>query len=117
MTMYTREQQIEDGMLFQLPVDLTKDIYKYPVFVSCGVHDLVETAVKNKRYLNDYDGVYWDILHMSRAPKKPTDSFKSFQVIITGTGRKRNHTMWMECVTHDWEAHATVITIYLPEEY
>lgn len=118
---YTRKQAIEDGMQTKLEgkhADLVKEAgYKYPVFLTSGVLGLIEKAVNNEKFCNDFTGVLWDILYMSRAAGKPVnDRMTKFEVIITGTGRQREHTMYIECGAMDFDDPAPVLTIMLPEE-
>lgn len=95
---YSREQAIADGVL----VDLSKiapkvcgEVYNLPIAVTAAVWSIIDKAVKNERACNDLDGVVWDILYMSRVyAKRDAQSFL-FPVIITGAGRKRNHTFKM----------------------
>ncbi len=89
--------------------------YKYPVAMTAGVFGLIRRAVENKRHCNDYRGVWHDVLYMSRTtPVKRWQTGCLFRVIITGTGRKRNHTLKIECGPGD-DAEP-VLTVMLPEE-
>lgn len=118
---YTRKQAIEDGMQSRLEGEHAQSAkeagYKYPVFITSGVLGLIEQAVNNKKYCNDFAGVLWDILYMSRATGRPVNErMVKFEVIITGTGRQRTHTMYIECGAMDFDDPAPVLTIMLPEE-
>ena len=113
---YTRKQAIEDGIQFELQKELTQQIYKYPVYITIGVYDLVQKAIKNKKYMNDYEGVIWDILNMSLHSTKISETKQIFKVIITGVGRKRYHEMIVECGPKDIDNLETVLTIMLPNE-
>ena len=118
---YTRKQAIEDGIQVKLEdenAQLAKEAgYKYPVFLTSGVLGLIEKAVDNKKYCNDFTGVLWDILYMSRAFGKPVnDRMTKFEVIISGTGKQRTHTMYIECGAMDFDDPEPVLTIMLPEE-
>jgi len=118
---YTREQAIDDGYQVKLEndlADLGKEAgYKYPIYLTSGVWGLIDMAVKNKRHCNDLKGVLWDILYMSRTTGRMlNDRLKKFQVIITGTGNQKYHTMYIECGATDFEDPAPALTIMLPEE-
>ena len=118
---YTRKQAIEDGMQVKLEgenADLVKEAgYKYPVFITSGVLELIEKAVASEKDCNDFKGVLWDILYMSRAVGKPVnDRMTKFEVIISGTGKQRTHIMYIECGAMDFDDPAPVLTIMLPEE-
>jgi hypothetical protein len=129
---YSRAQAIEDGVLVDLssprsslesgkshPSDLSelcRQLYTYPVACTSGVWGIIERAVSNKNCSNDLRGVVWDILCMSQKgiTEKIDDAQHLFQVIITGTGRKRVHTFKAICGPGD--DMSPVITIMLPEE-
>lgn len=118
---YTRKEAIEDGYQTKLEdenANLVKEAgYKYPVFLTSGVLGLIEKAVASEKDCNDFTGVLWDILHMSRAAGQPVnDRMTKFKVIITGTGRQKEHEMYIECGAMDFDDPAPVLTIMLPEE-
>lgn len=113
---YTRKQAIEDGLQYELPKELTQQIYKYPVYITSGVYDLVQKAIENKKFMNDYEGVIWDILNMSLYSTKISETKQIFKVIITGVGRKRYHQLIVECGPKDIDNLEAVLTIMLPDE-
>lgn len=116
---YTRKQAIEDGEQVLLDARMTKEAgYRYPVYMTRSVWNLVEMAVNNKKHCNDLEGVLWDILYMSiRNHTRCLDaSTYQFVVIITGTGRVRNHMMLVNCGPTDIDNPAPAITIMLPED-
>lgn len=116
---YTRKQAIEDGEQVLLDAKLTKEAgYKYPVYVTRSVWNLVEMAASNKKHCNDLQGVLWDILWMSirnHTRRIETNTYQ-FLVIITGTGRVRNHNMLVNCGPCDIDDPAPVITIMMPQD-
>jgi hypothetical protein len=114
---YSREQALADGVL----VDLNKIIpvnesgYKYPVACTSTVWNIIERAVNNPKYCNDYKGVVWDVLQMSRnCPTKRYATGCLFRVVIIGAGPKRIFTFKIECGPGDHREQ--VLTIMLPEE-
>ena len=117
---YTRAQAIEDGVLIDATIgdlaEVTRQQYKYPVAMTAAVWALIEKAVANEKHCNDLEGVWHDVLWMSR--KNITRRFDPtshlFEVIITGTGRRRKHTLKAVCGPGD--TAETVIAIMLPEE-
>ena len=118
---YSRRQAIEDGYQFPLTGEhaamARQAGWQHPVYLSGGVHDLIERAVANKRHCNDYDGVLWDILYMgARGARRVTSNKFHFQVVITGAGRKRNHVLKAEIGATDIDDPAPAITFSLPEE-
>ena len=116
---YTRRQAIDDGVLVDASVgdlaEVSRQHYKHPVAMTAAVFDLMRRAVEHPRWCNDYKGVWHDILGMSRMnPVQKWETGCLFQVIITGVGRKRKHTLKIECGPGD-DAEP-VLTVMLPEE-
>lgn len=117
---YTRAQAIEDGTLVDGTIgdlaEVTRQHYKYPVAMTAAVFALMEQAVNNRKHCNDFKGVWHDILGMSKMyiTRRLDESSHLFEVIITGTGRKRIHELKIVCGPGD-DAEA-VLTIMLPEE-
>lgn len=105
---YTTEQAVEDGLLVdgrELEGEAGKmfrDQYKgSPVYLTRALYELIQKAVKHPRWRNDLAGVCWDIIWMSRGAisaasreaKAQGVGAADFLVIITGTGRVRNHVL------------------------
>lgn len=115
---YSRKQALEDGVLVDLNhiIPVNESGYKYPVACTVAVWSIIDTAVKNPKHFNDYDGVVWDILHMSRSYQiKKWETGCLFQVIINkGAGSDDVYTLKIECGPGD--AGEPVLTIMLPEE-
>ena len=127
---FGREQALEDGVLVDANIgdlaEVTREHYKYPVAMTIAVFELIEKAVNHPRWLNDYQGVWHDILHMSKVAIvrridargdidiecAPTQHL--FRVIITGTGRKRWHTLKIVC--HPGDNAEPVLTVMMPNE-
>ena len=83
---YTRKQALEDGVLVDLNqvITILESGYKYPVVCTIAVWRIIESAVNNPKYGNDYAGIVWDILQMSRnCPTKKWLTGCLFQVVIT----------------------------------
>ena len=117
---YTRQQAIEDGVLIDMMQgelgQVSRLHYKYPIVCTMGVFALIRKAVEHPDWGNDYCGVLHDILTMSKSTyaKKLDRSTVLFEVIITGTGRKRTHTLKLTVGPGD--DLEPVITIMLPDE-
>lgn len=102
---YTRSQAIADGVLVDAQLGDLQDVSaqhvgQMPVSMTASVFALIEKAVENKNHCNDWRGVWHDIMWMSAgARRRLAGSFDGsetsalFLVIITGTGRVRNHTL------------------------
>jgi hypothetical protein len=94
---YTREQALEDGVLVDANVgefaEVTRQFFKIPVAMTAALFDLIKQAVDNPDWCNDYKGVWHDICWMAfnQSKRHGGGASVTFLVIITGTGRKRNH--------------------------
>ena len=115
---YTRKQAIEDGLQVLADRKLSQEAgIKYPVYLTSGVVELINKAVNNPKYLNDFDGVLWDIYTIFRfAAKNTRGNTLYFKVIILGVGRKRYIDFIAEIGPTDFDNPAPAITIMLPEE-
>lgn len=116
---YTRKQAIEDGFLVDLMQNEMEGVcrqhYKYPIACTLPVFGIMQTAVENSRYCNDYAGILHDMLHMSRVHfRLQGKTVRLFQVIIKGAGRKSLYTFKLVC--HPGDNGEPVMTIMLPEE-
>ena len=113
---YTRQQAIEDGFLVDLMQgelgQVSRQHYKYPVACTVGVFELMRKAVENPRWCNDYPGILHDILTMSKHGRMLDRSTVLFEVIITGTGRKR--TLTLKLTVGPGDDMEPVIKISLP---
>jgi hypothetical protein len=117
---YTRKQAIEDGYQVLLTDEHAKLArqagWKYPVYLTRGVWDLIEQAVEAKQYCNDMSGVLWDVLFMARFGSNISEDIRAFTVIITGFGRKRNHLLYIQVGPTDIDDPTPAITIMMPED-
>ncbi|MCP4215981.1 MAG: hypothetical protein GY765_15110 [bacterium] len=119
---YTRAQALKDGEQVDANKGkfgkISREHYKFPVYMTRGVYGLIETAVNNEKYCNDWRGVWHDILWMSHSQfaKSLDNSTMLFKVIITGCGRKQYHQMIAQCGPIDIDNPDSCITIMLPEE-
>lgn len=118
---YTREQAIEDGVLIDANVgefaEVTRQHYRYPVAMTAAVFALIRKAVESERHCNDYKGVWHDICWMANlASRRSAGSQVLFQVIITGTGRKRYHTLKAVCAPIGPNNPQPCVTFMLPCE-
>ena len=120
ISVYTRAQAIADGVLADASTgDLAEvSAQHFPgvhVAMTATVFALIEQAVASPKHANDWRGVWHDILWMSRvSPVQVWQGGRLFRVIITGTGRKRLHTL--KAISHPDETGRPCLTIMLPEE-
>ncbi|MCD4744057.1 MAG: hypothetical protein K8R67_16465, partial [Desulfobacteraceae bacterium] len=116
---YTRKQAIEDGMQVEMDKNIVKEAgFKFPVFLTTGVHSIIEKAVGNKKHCNDFDGINWDILTMLRhgIQTSKEENNINFTVIITGAEQRTNHKFFAQIGAMDIDDPQPAITIMLPEE-
>lgn len=115
---YTRAQAIDDGVLVDLMQDAMLDVcrqhYKFPVACTIAVFEIMQKAVDNPRYCNDYAGILHDMLWMSRRGRKLDESTVLFQVIIQGAARQKYFTFKLQ--VHPGDQGEPVITLSLPNE-
>ncbi len=118
---FTRAQAIQDGYQMKLEDEMAamaSKLYKYPVYLTIGVVDLIEQAIASKKHCNDWQGVLWDILWMSlNANQVINEQTRRFTVKITGTRiGYDNFTMLIQCGPTDIDDPAPAMTIMLPEQ-
>ena len=116
---YTREQAIEDGVLVDLMQDemtaVCRQHYKFPIACTYEVFSIMQKAVENENYCNDYAGILHDMLWMSRSCGYKIDqSTVMFPVIIAGAGRQRK--FHFKLLVHPGDNMEPVITIMLPDQ-
>lgn len=115
---YSREQAIADGVLVDANrgdlAEVTQQHYKYPVALTAAVFSLMERAVNNKRWCNDYRGIWHDILWMSKrgAIARPDPSTVVFKVIIRGAARQSVWTLKAVCGPGDDLSPVVTIMLY-----
>jgi hypothetical protein len=120
ISVYTRAQAIEDGVLVDATIsdlaEVSRQHYKYPIAMTSEVFTIMQRSVKNRRYCNDYRGVWHDILWMSKRNviSRPDPTTVLFTVKITGAGRRQLYTFKMVCGPGD--DSSPVLTLMLPEQ-
>lgn len=121
ISVYSRNQAIEDGVLvnFSDPESDTAVVcrqhFKHPIACTSAVFAIMEKAVNNPNYCNDYAGILHDMLYMSKVMgRKIDDSTVLFRVIIQGAGRNKYHDF--KLVVGPGDKFEPVITILLPDE-
>lgn len=117
----SRAQALENGDQVKLEGDLAELAreagWRYPIYLTRSVWHVVETAVNNKRHLNDLEGVLWDILWMARyAAQRQGGDTITFTVRITGAGRRRNWRMMSKVGPTDYDDPTPAVTIMFPDD-
>ena len=118
ISVYTRAQAIEDGVLADMNAieevkEVTEQHFSIPVAVTSSVWGMIEKAVENKKHCNDLKGVWHDLCWMSKVYRGGKTNYL-FPCIITGVGRKRNHTF--KAVYGHGDNGELTLTIMLPNE-
>jgi hypothetical protein len=116
---YTRKEAIEEGEQVLVEGELAGIArgagYKYPMYMTRAVFELIERAVNNKKCHNDWSGVFSDVMITSRYCSRAIGlSCRQFICIITGTGRTKKHTFYMEVGAMDIDDPTPVMTLMLP---
>ena len=120
---YPRREALADGAQVDANIgdlaEVSRQHYKFPVYMTAGVFDLLERAVNNTKAHNDFKGVWHDILFMSHAfCREVSPQRREFQVIITtGPGLKEIiYHLAAECGPMDFDDPAPVVTVMLRDE-
>lgn len=120
---YTRRQAIEDGVQVDANdpqsdlASVTKQHFKFPCYITGGLFAVMQQAVENPRYCQDYAGIWHDICWMAKqAMRRNSGATLDFQVIIQGAGRSKYHTITVECGPTDIDDERPCLTFRLPEE-
>jgi len=117
---YTRKQAIEDGYQVLLTGNhatlARRAGWKYPVYLTIGVWEIVLEAVDAEGYWNDLTGVLWDVLSMARHGLDVSTDTRIFTVSINGCGKKRMYQFYLKVGPTDIDDPAPAITIMLEED-
>ena len=121
VSVYTRAQALADGVLIDASTGDLAEISNQHlpgvhVAMTAAVGALIEKAVAHPDHGNDWKGVWTDILWMAGAApgQAVPGGGRLFRVIITGTGRKRLHTLRIQ--VHPGDRGEPCATIMLPDE-
>jgi len=118
---YTREDAIEDGVLFDVS-DLAKEAgFKIPVAITAGVKNLCTPDKDAEGHGQSYNGRIWDVLAVARfnALKEQNTDTIYFQVRVqqatVDQTYDRDYKLWMK-ITPEGRNHQPVLTIMLHSE-
>ena len=107
VSVYTREQAIEDGGLVDVSELARQARFTAPLCITRGVH---AKCTPPKGSYNDYTGRLWDVLRMARYGFKLNKGDRSISKFVVKIERK-NEQMWL--AFNDYEG----FTIMFPDEY
>ena len=119
---HTRQQAIDDGVLFNVG-DMAKEAgFKCPVAVTANLlHTWIMPTDKARGYGQDFQGRLWDVLHMLRIAIKrqiEPDRFIKFDVLFhNGPDARDHHAVTLWAISDAGDNGKPVITIMLPEDY
>ena len=125
---YTRKEAIADGEQVCLSEKCPKGcaMYRYPVYATRAVWDLIEEAIADEEMGQDLVGVVHDLMWMSRQQLKNLNcSTFTFQCIVNGAGRSPDsvveggnqvYNFVLSCGPLDIDDPTPVMTLMFPEE-
>jgi hypothetical protein len=113
ISIYTREQAIEDGCLVDIS-PLSKEAgFRVPVALTSAVVGVLTPTEEDVANGQSLTGRLWDVLMVLRA-KAGNDYFMLIDVIVA-TGRK-NKTVSLKAIIGPGDTSDPVVTIMLPDE-
>jgi len=108
ISVYTREQAIEDGVL--VDVSGLKTVFKYPVALT---HSLDATLRKGAGKSDEkYEARVWDVAYMSNQPTAEVEGGDSFYPVIVG-----RETLRLRANVGPGDNAEPVVTIGFPEDF
>lgn len=117
---YSRADALADGVLISLMQGemeaVCRQHFRFPIAATVGAWALIQTAVQNTKYSNDYAGVLHDILYMSRVAGSPIGpKTRCFGVLLKGAAPDCHiHSFRLTCGPGD--DLKPVLTLMLPGE-
>lgn len=128
----SRQQDIDDGYLIDASRgelgDVAREIgYKWPIAITHSVWEIIQAAINHPQARNDLQGVWWDILWMSRnrTAHHPDENTVIFQVVITGVRDRPlddhrfnpdDHLFTLKLISGPGDTKEPVLTLMLPDE-
>lgn len=114
---YTRKDALEDGLQVLLTGeagDMAKQVgYRWPVYMTHSIFSIIQEATEKRKGYLCFNGILWDILHMSRVNSRQTsDRSIEFEVKIAG----KIHTLWCESGATDIDDPTPCLTFSLPSD-
>lgn len=114
---YTRKDALNDGVQVLLTgdsADMARQAgYIWPVYMTHSILAIIEEATKKRKGYLCFNGILWDILHMSRVnSRKTSETSIEFEVKIAG----EIYTMWCESGATDIDDPAPCLTFSLPSD-
>jgi hypothetical protein len=119
ISVYTRDQAIEDGFLVDVSVLAREAGYKWPVAVTRRVWDEIVTPTPHDAQRGQSEkGRLWDVLWMARLAAKANKGDRDsvlFQVIVLCNQKHRKVTLKL-ALSFESPEGGPCLTIMLPDE-
>lgn len=114
ISVYTREQALEDGILFDVSKQAREAGIRFPVAVTAGVHGILNDIGESG--CQSYEGRLWDLLTMFRfgLTKSRGDTVYFSALFLIEDGKHHEIKFWARCGPGDTMSPA--ITIMLTTE-
>lgn len=125
---YSRQKALENGVQFCLSNLFPKEcrLYKYPVFCTAAVWDLIQSGAANNPGSNQV-GIVWELMWMStNSPLRthPTPDICLFSMIVQGADQTPDfwedefplYRLQAKCEPKDFDDPTPVITFSLPSK-
>ena len=118
VSVYTRQQAIEDGILVDVSETATEAGFRYPVAVTVSVWAEIVPDRQATEYGQDVNGRLWDVLYMcSLAARSAKGSQIDFSAILRdGPGPVSKYTRQYKAICGPGDNGEPVITIMKPDE-
>ena len=118
ISIYTRLQAIEDGVLIDVTETATEAGFRYPVAVTASVWIEIEPDKQAVQYGQGLAGRLWDVVYMCRlAARRTTGPLMAFSVILRdGPGPVSKYTRKSKAICRPGDNAEPVITIMKPDE-
>ena len=130
ISLYTRSQAIYDGVLVDVPQNISREAgFKWPLAITESLHTVLQVPDHPMAAGQSYEGRLWDVLTMCamriRAVQDGTakpqtgdeERFMAFSVIVTDEhGQQKTHSLW--CVlSFEGPDGGPCLTIMFPDDY
>jgi len=117
ISVYTRAQAIEDGVLVDVSTVAKEAGIKFPVAMTRAVWcDVVEPDEIAKSHGESEQGRLWDVVYMLRVAIKAGVDGDTIRYYLIATKDGRQHKRELKAVCGPGDTMEPVITIMLPDE-
>lgn len=116
ISVYSRAQAIEDGILIDVTQTAREAGFVYPVAVTCDLWADIQDIPPSKQGFQDVAGRLWDVLYMARRAIQQSQEEGTFLLyrLIMHVERRSTYTVKLVCGPGD--EGEPVITLMQPDE-